>query len=255
MARKQVKSVAGKVVAITGGARGIGRCTAQALIRRGARVAIGDLHLDLAEQTAAELGGNCVAFELDVTDRESFSRFLDDAAERARADRRPHQQRRDHAGRPVRRGDRRDREDDDRHQPPRRHLRDQARARADAPPRQRPHRQHRQPGRQGRAPRRRHLLRDQARGRRAQRGRPAREHRHGHRGLVRDAGRRQHRARQRPDRHPRRQEARARGGRRGDRRGDRDEPLRRLGAEVIGRHLGDPQPRPAQRPRGDRPAS
>ena len=79
MARKQVKSVAGKVVAITGGARGIGKCTAQALIRRGARVAIGDLHLDLAEQTAAELGGNAVAFELDVTDRESFSRFLDSA--------------------------------------------------------------------------------------------------------------------------------------------------------------------------------
>ena len=79
MARKQVKSVAGKVVAITGGARGIGKCTAQALIRRGARVAIGDLDLELAEQTAAELGGNCVAFELDVTDRESFSRFLDRA--------------------------------------------------------------------------------------------------------------------------------------------------------------------------------
>ena len=79
MARKKVKSVAGKVVAITGGARGIGKCTAQALIRRGARVAIGDLDLDLAEQAAAELGGNCVAFELDVTDRESFSRFLDRA--------------------------------------------------------------------------------------------------------------------------------------------------------------------------------
>jgi NADP-dependent 3-hydroxy acid dehydrogenase YdfG len=79
VARKKVKSVAGKVVAITGGARGIGKCTAQALIRRGARVAIGDLDLDLAEQAAAELGGNCVAFELDVTDRESFSRFLDSA--------------------------------------------------------------------------------------------------------------------------------------------------------------------------------
>ncbi len=79
MARKQVKSVAGKVVAITGGARGIGKSTAQALIRRGARVAIGDIHLDLAEETAAELGGNAVAFELDVTDRDSFSRFLDSA--------------------------------------------------------------------------------------------------------------------------------------------------------------------------------
>jgi NADP-dependent 3-hydroxy acid dehydrogenase YdfG len=79
MARKQVKSVAGKAVAITGGARGIGRCTAQALIRRGARVAIGDIHADLAEKTATELGGNAVAFELDVTDRDSFSRFLDEA--------------------------------------------------------------------------------------------------------------------------------------------------------------------------------
>ena len=79
MARKQVKSVAGKVVAITGGARGIGKSTATSLIRRGARVAIGDLDLALAEQTATELGGNAVAFELDVTDRESFAAFLDAA--------------------------------------------------------------------------------------------------------------------------------------------------------------------------------
>lgn len=79
MARKQVKSVDGKVVAITGGARGIGKATAAALIRRGARVAIGDLDLALAEQTASELGGNCVAFELDVTKRDSFEAYLDAA--------------------------------------------------------------------------------------------------------------------------------------------------------------------------------
>jgi NADP-dependent 3-hydroxy acid dehydrogenase YdfG len=79
MARKQVKSVAGKVVAITGGARGIGKATATALVRRGARVAIGDLDLELAERTATELGGNVVAFELDVTDRASFAAFLDAA--------------------------------------------------------------------------------------------------------------------------------------------------------------------------------
>lgn len=79
MARKQVKSVAGMVVAITGGARGIGKATTAALVRRGARVAIGDLHADLAEQTAAELGGNVVAFPLDVTDRKSFEGFLDAA--------------------------------------------------------------------------------------------------------------------------------------------------------------------------------
>lgn len=79
MARKQVKSVAGKMVAITGGARGIGKATGLALIRRGARVAIGDLDLELAEKTAAELGGNAVAFKVDVTDRDSFATFLDDA--------------------------------------------------------------------------------------------------------------------------------------------------------------------------------
>jgi short-subunit dehydrogenase len=79
MARKQVKSVSGKVVAITGGARGIGKATATALVRKGARVAIGDLDLALAEQTAAELGGGVVAFELDVTDRGSFERYLDAA--------------------------------------------------------------------------------------------------------------------------------------------------------------------------------
>jgi NADP-dependent 3-hydroxy acid dehydrogenase YdfG len=80
MARKQVKSVAGKVVAITGGAQGIGKCTAQAMVRRGARVAIGDLNLELAEKTATELGGNCVAIELDVTSRKSFENFYAQAA-------------------------------------------------------------------------------------------------------------------------------------------------------------------------------
>ena len=79
MARKQVKSVSGQVVAITGGAQGIGKSTAAALVRRGARVAIGDLNRELAEKTATELGGNCVAFELDVTSRPSFEAFLDAA--------------------------------------------------------------------------------------------------------------------------------------------------------------------------------
>jgi NADP-dependent 3-hydroxy acid dehydrogenase YdfG len=75
MAREPI-SLSGKVVAITGGARGIGRATAGALVSEGARVAIGDLDLPLAEQTASELGGGTVALELDVTRRDSFERFL-----------------------------------------------------------------------------------------------------------------------------------------------------------------------------------
>ncbi len=78
---KQPRSLNGQVAAITGAARGIGRATAAALIREGAKVAIGDLDLELAEQTARELGSGTVAFELDVTNRDSFERFLDQTEE------------------------------------------------------------------------------------------------------------------------------------------------------------------------------
>jgi NAD(P)-dependent dehydrogenase (short-subunit alcohol dehydrogenase family) len=75
---KQRRSLNGKVVAITGGARGIGKATATALVRKGCRVAIGDLDVALAEQTAAGLGGGTIAIALDVTDRSSFERFLEE---------------------------------------------------------------------------------------------------------------------------------------------------------------------------------
>jgi NAD(P)-dependent dehydrogenase (short-subunit alcohol dehydrogenase family) len=75
---KQRRSLGGKVVAITGGARGIGKATATALVAKGCRVAIGDLDLELAEQTATGLGGGTIALALDVTDRASFAAFLDE---------------------------------------------------------------------------------------------------------------------------------------------------------------------------------
>ncbi len=74
----QPRSLHGTVVAITGGARGIGRATATALAREGARVAIGDLDGPLAEREASALGGGAVGLLLDVTDRGSFERFLDE---------------------------------------------------------------------------------------------------------------------------------------------------------------------------------
>ena len=76
---KQRRSLNGKVVAITGGARGIGKATATALVRKGCRVAIGDLDVSLAEETVAGLGGSTVALPLDVTDRASLAAFLDEA--------------------------------------------------------------------------------------------------------------------------------------------------------------------------------
>lgn len=79
---RQPRPLTGKVVAITGGARGIGRATAVALVRKGAKVALGDVDAEQAERTAAELGGGTIALPLDVTDRGSFERFLDEAEER-----------------------------------------------------------------------------------------------------------------------------------------------------------------------------
>jgi NADP-dependent 3-hydroxy acid dehydrogenase YdfG len=79
---KAPRSLAGKVVAITGGARGIGRATAAALVAQGARVSIGDIETDLVAQTASELGGGTIGLPLDVTDRASFDRFLTETESR-----------------------------------------------------------------------------------------------------------------------------------------------------------------------------
>ncbi len=71
----------GRVVAITGAGRGIGRATAQACVRAGMRVALGDLDLDAARRAADELGQGTVALALNVCDRASVGAFLDRAEE------------------------------------------------------------------------------------------------------------------------------------------------------------------------------
>jgi NAD(P)-dependent dehydrogenase (short-subunit alcohol dehydrogenase family) len=77
---KESRSLTGKVVAITGGGRGIGRATALALAREGARVAVGDLDEQAAQQVAAETGG--LGLALDVTDHAGFTAFLDEVEQR-----------------------------------------------------------------------------------------------------------------------------------------------------------------------------
>jgi NAD(P)-dependent dehydrogenase (short-subunit alcohol dehydrogenase family) len=74
---KTPRSLTGKVVVVTGGARGIGRAIAAALVREGARVTIADLDGAAAEATAGELGGGAIGRALDVTDGAAFTALLD----------------------------------------------------------------------------------------------------------------------------------------------------------------------------------
>jgi meso-butanediol dehydrogenase / (S,S)-butanediol dehydrogenase / diacetyl reductase len=58
----------GKVIVLTGGADGIGYECACAYVREGAAVAIVDRDGEKAKQTARELGSDCMALQLDVSD-------------------------------------------------------------------------------------------------------------------------------------------------------------------------------------------
>jgi NAD(P)-dependent dehydrogenase (short-subunit alcohol dehydrogenase family) len=69
-------AIANRVVAITGGARGIGLATARALHAAGARVAIGDIDGEALAAAADDIGAGVLTAQLDVTDRGSFERFV-----------------------------------------------------------------------------------------------------------------------------------------------------------------------------------
>ncbi|MFN3483465.1 SDR family NAD(P)-dependent oxidoreductase [Rhabdaerophilum calidifontis] len=74
--------LAGRVAAITGGAQGIGLAIARRFVASGARVALLDLDLPLAEAAARALNQNTIAIRTDVTNFDSVAGAIE-AVEKA----------------------------------------------------------------------------------------------------------------------------------------------------------------------------
>ena len=72
----------GKSAIITGAARGIGAAFAAAYVREGATVAIADIDMVRAEQTAKAIGSSAFAIRLDVTDQASIDSAVADVEKR-----------------------------------------------------------------------------------------------------------------------------------------------------------------------------
>jgi NAD(P)-dependent dehydrogenase (short-subunit alcohol dehydrogenase family) len=74
-------NISESVVAITGGASGLGFATASRLARQGAKVALVDLPTSNGTAAATEIGENAIFAPADVTDEQAFGDALDAAEE------------------------------------------------------------------------------------------------------------------------------------------------------------------------------
>jgi len=77
-----VAKLADKVAIVTGGARGIGAAIVAAYVAEGARVAVADVNLKDAEETAGRHGESAFAVALDVTKRTSIEAAVEAVASR-----------------------------------------------------------------------------------------------------------------------------------------------------------------------------
>jgi NAD(P)-dependent dehydrogenase (short-subunit alcohol dehydrogenase family) len=78
----QSEALAGKVAIVTGGAGGIGRASAEALVGEGAKVVIADVDADAGERLAAELGEAAASHQTDVSNIEQVQALVDFAVAR-----------------------------------------------------------------------------------------------------------------------------------------------------------------------------
>ena len=79
-------SLEGRTAIVTGGARGIGKAIVKTLAARGANIAVVDLRMELAEETANEittkLGVEAIAIEADVSNQESVKAMVKSAVDK-----------------------------------------------------------------------------------------------------------------------------------------------------------------------------
>lgn len=69
----------GKVALITGGASGIGECTARVFANHGAKVVIADIQDEVGKSVSESIGPNCTYVHCDVTDESQIKAAVDEA--------------------------------------------------------------------------------------------------------------------------------------------------------------------------------